>query len=85
MKISFFDVFACNLSKNCDTETCCTSNEWLKSLFFGRNLCISRKLDVRGPRTSDVTVKFIKSPFSLRDRGPLKDLNDSKLIVYESK
>ena len=30
-----FYVFACNLSKTCDTETFCTSNEWLKSLFFG--------------------------------------------------
>ena len=35
MKISFFDIFACNLSKTCDTETFFTSNEWLKSLFFG--------------------------------------------------
>ena len=28
--------------------------------------------------------KFLAS-YWLRNRGPLKDLNDSKLIVYESK
>ena len=33
--VMFFDVFSCNLSKNCDTQPYCTSNEWLKSLFFG--------------------------------------------------
>ena len=58
-----FDVFACKLSKNWATKRYYTSNEWLKSLFFGRFLCNSRKLNVRGPRTLDVTVKFIKSPF----------------------
>ena len=63
IELSFFDVFACNLSKNWATKRYYTSNEWLKSLFFGRFLCNSRKLNVRGPRTSDVTVKFIKSPF----------------------
>ena len=76
-----FDVFASNLSKNWATKRYYTSNEWLKSLFFGRFLCNNRKLNVRGPRTSDVTVKFIESPFSLRNRGPLKDLNNSKLFL----
>ena len=65
MKISFFDVFACNLSKTWAAKKYYTSNEWLKSLFFGRFLCNSRKLNVRGPRTSDVTVKFIESPFNI--------------------
>ena len=65
IEISFFDVFACNLSKNWATKRYYTSNEWLKSLFFGRFLCNNRKLNVRGPRTSDVTVKFIESPFKM--------------------